>query len=301
MRDDATDRRDVLRWALPASLALHLAAVALLIFGLPLPLSDPQDEEAIKVDLVPPPKPAPKPKPKPPAAAAEKPAAPEKPQPAAPEPKPPSRAAAAKAPEPLKPVYRFGEKDEGPRKASDGNSAEDGAPSRAAPPEVAKPALAQPPPLAAAGAATEIPLPAAPDVPTPRPATPTPAKDAPPKPTDKKLFSRSATGSPAATTAMAEVTRGQRAAKLCTTELRDRLQTASPPYYPYLLPSYPLKAGKKAIDVANGNFRDIHLDWFSLSFHCEVDTEATRVVSFAFRVGGRIPPSEWRQRGIPAD
>ena len=285
---------------MPASLALHLAAVALLIFGLPLPLSDPQDEEAIKVDLVPPPKPrrSPSRNRRPPRPRSRLPRKnPSRPRPSrAAEP-----AAAAKAPEPLKPVYRFGEKDEGPRKASDGNSAEDGAPSRAAPPEVAKPALAQPPPLAAAGAATEIPLPAAPNVPTARPATPTPAKDAPPKPTDKKLFSRSATGSPAATTAMAEVTRGQRAAKLCTTELRDRLQTASPPYYPYLLPSYPLKAGKKAIDVANGNFRDIHLDWFSLSFHCEVDTEATRVVSFAFRVGGRIPPSEWRQRGIPAD
>src|SRR5262245_12652841 len=57
MRDDVRDQSRVSRWALPASLVVHLMIVALLIFGLPVSLLQPQKEEAIAVALVPPPKP----------------------------------------------------------------------------------------------------------------------------------------------------------------------------------------------------------------------------------------------------
>src|SRR5262245_43983487 len=55
MRDDKRDQCEMSRWALPASVVLHLVIAALLIFGLPVSLMQPQ-EEAIAVDLVPPPK-----------------------------------------------------------------------------------------------------------------------------------------------------------------------------------------------------------------------------------------------------
>ena len=74
MKDDKEDQRRVSRWALPGSLAAHLLVALLVIFGLPVSLLEPEEEQAINVDLVPPPKPLEK-KPK-----AEPPPPPKKPE-----------------------------------------------------------------------------------------------------------------------------------------------------------------------------------------------------------------------------
>jgi hypothetical protein len=39
--------------------------------------------------------------------------------------------------------------------------------------------------------------------------------------------------------------------------------------------------------------------WYDLSYRCEIDADAMKVVSFAFDVGEPIPRSEWRKRGLP--
>jgi hypothetical protein len=39
--------------------------------------------------------------------------------------------------------------------------------------------------------------------------------------------------------------------------------------------------------------------WYDLSFRCEIDADATKVVSFAFDIGNPVPRSEWRSRGFP--
>ena len=66
MKDDAAKPRQAFGWALPASVALHLLVVGLLVFGLPVPLLKPEKEEAIAVTVVPPPeKPPEESKPKP--------------------------------------------------------------------------------------------------------------------------------------------------------------------------------------------------------------------------------------------
>ena len=94
MQDSKQDLPGAWRWALPVSVATHLAAVALLVFGLPQLASNPAQEQTINVELVPPPQQPPE-KPKPPEPPPE---APKPPEPLPEAPKPPE-----KQPEPPKP------------------------------------------------------------------------------------------------------------------------------------------------------------------------------------------------------
>jgi len=97
----------------------------------------------------------------------------------------------------------------------------------------------------------------------------------------RKLFSQGATGDVFATNSMADVPRDQRGARLCASVLEQELRGAS--YSPQLIPSIPLKAGN-VLDAPDTAFRTA-TTWYHLSFRCGVDTDATRVMSFAFRVG----------------
>jgi hypothetical protein len=304
--EDKQDRPWVKRLALPTSLALHAIVVALLIFGLPHSVENPQEEQAVNVDLVSPPKPPEKPRTDPPAARkppAQKPPAqkpPEQPQKKAEAAPPPGKAPAdsPKAPSRLNPVFQYGKDDAGPRKSSDGNSSEEGSntPAENKDPDAAKPAETQV--LKAEGEQGRISLPATPETPTPRPANAAETKKAPKLEEAKTLFSRSATGDSLATTAMGDLPRSVRGGTLCVTELRAQLLHASPPYFPDLLPSFPLKDGT-VIDVPEAAFR-ADGQWQNLSYRCEVDADATKVVSFAVNIGEPIPRSEWKRRGLPS-
>jgi len=290
MQDDGPEQRWVSGFALPVSAGLHLAVLALLIFGLPHALQSPQDDQPVDVALVPPPEPEP-PAPQPEAENTPQ----KKPEqaPAA------NEKAAPQDPAPsFSPVVQYGEKDSGPEKSLEGNSAE----------EEAKPADTQPSPddqeaaekdaaKADDDSGAELALPDAAAPPTPRP-----APDAQPKAAKlkqaNKLFSPSATGDALATTAMAGLPRGMRGGTLCVSELREQLLHASPPYFPDLLPSSPLENGN-VIDVPGVAFR-ANGQWRDLSYRCEVDSGATKVVSFAFSIGEPIPPGEWQRRGLPS-
>lgn len=301
MKDETWDEHWVFRWALPASFALHLLIPALLMFELPASLPQPQEEQAIKVDIVPPPKPPEEPRaePSPPRQEPK----PEKPQEVkAEKPPPANNTAPPQAPQPgVRRVVRFGEKDAGPRQSSDGSSAEEGSASTTAPDAPDKQDPAQPPVLAAAEAKNQIAPPgepgmAAPKIRAPKAADKAKAPKAPKLVEAKRLFSRSATGDPIATTAMDGMPRGQRAGELCFAELKLQLINASPPYLAEQLPLFGLKAGT-VIENADTAF-DGNGQWRHLGFRCEVDSDATRVVSFAFGVGGPIPRSEWVRYGI---
>lgn len=385
MKDETRDRRRNLLWALPASLILHALVAALLVYNVPRPPQQPQEEQAVNVALVPPPeqpkpKPAPVTPPKPPEPKVEKPPEPKAEKPPAPE--KPSKV------EVLKPVFQFGDKDTGPRKSLDGASAQDTSPSPAKeddskPPVVPKPAESQsttpavaegrpdstkvdekpvdaakdaepeqakqaassqdmdkqqadkeeaganepdkqteaaPPPLAADGDG-EIELPTSTEAPKPKPANapkPGPAKVSRsrsesagrPNSTDTaasasraysglpgvhRLYSQGATGDALATSAMGGVPREKRIAQLCASALQQQLVDAS--YFPDLIPSVPLKVGN-VLDAPDVAFRAT-TKWYHLGFRCQVDTDATRVLSFTFRVGPAIPPSEWVRLGLP--
>lgn len=291
MRDDAKDQRQAFGWTLPASVGLHLLVAFLLIFGLPKSFLLPQKEEAISVHLVPPPEPEKaKADPPPPPSEAEKAKEQEAEKRASEEP-------AQQVPEPvLDPVVRFGGNDAGPRESLKGNSAEEGPTSPTAPSEPGEQEPAQPSELAALGAIGPAALPEAPGSPRPE------AEDSNEKKTSKlqvakTLFSRSATGDAVATTAMRNVPREVRASRLCLTELREQLLHTSPPYFAEYLPSELLKEGA-VIEIDGAAFR-VGGQWYDLSYRCEVDAEATKVMSFAFEVGKPVPRSEWRRRRLP--
>lgn len=290
MQDDGRDQRWLSGFALPVSLGLHLAVVAFLVLDLPRALQKPQEDgQAVNVDLVPPPEPAARPKAKPPAPA-------EKPPEKTPAP-PPSGTTTPQTPARLSPAFHFGERDEGPRKALDGNSAEDAAQPSAqkAPDEQASPEKDASP---APDKDAVLSLPEAVVKPAAKPADARGAGKTPKLNKAKKLFSRSATGDALATTAMRDLPRGVRATTLCVTELREQLLNASPPYFADVLPSQPLREGT-VIDAPGVAFR-ADGRWQELSYRCEVDADATKVMSFAFRIGEPIPRSEWKQRGFPS-
>lgn len=278
---DIRDQRWGYGWALPASLGLHLLIVALLVFGLPTSPLQPQTEQTVTVDLVPPPEPAQNAEVEPsPAAQALESEKSLEDNGEMPSPQRPSPA--------IRPVVQFGEKDAGPRESRDGNSAEDGSASPTAQRDPEERELeGQPAP--AGGEATSA----------------APSSEAPPADPQKSqqlreaktLFSQASTGGATATSATAGIPRPVRAGRLCLTELRAQLLNASPPFFPDLLPSEWQNDGA-TIDIPDSAFRASG-QWYNLGYRCKVDQDATKVVSFAFRVGEPVPRSEWKRRGLP--
>ncbi|MBB3963575.1 DUF930 domain-containing protein [Rhizobium metallidurans] len=227
---------------------------------------------------------------------------------------------------PLRPVFEFGDKASGPRKAEDGDASSEagkpaGAPDAEKPtddpasagkPEADDKPPAKPipddinlpqvdvastlqenngPPAEATGVVTTDITQAKPDP----AATATPAVDQLTK--VKKLYSQNDTGGAVARTAIDGMPRGMRIAELCTTELREQLRRSPQGFRPELLPSYRLQQGN-VLEIKRGAFR-ASSRWYDMSFRCEVDTEGTKVVSFAYDVGAAIPKSQWRSRGFP--
>ena len=194
----------------------------------------------------------------------------------------------------LQPVYNYGDTDSGPRKALDGNSGEE-ATAKADEPEPAAGEPAAVPEVLSAGPGGDAPAVAGGAAAAEKAAKKAAAKAAE---EDKKLFSRTENGAPVATTAEDGVPRGVRAGRLCVTVLRDQLRDGLPPYYPDLLPAYRLESGT-VLDIPKAAFR-VGRQWYDLSYRCEVDEKATRVVGFSYKVGRPLPPSEWKRRGLPA-
>lgn len=336
MKDDEQALPRESRWALPASVGVHLAILLIAIFGLPVELFQPEQEQAVQVDLVPPPeeepKAAPEPPPPQPAESAEQPQQPEEKPPGEQTPQQQVMQEAV-----MNPVYQFGQEDGGPRQQLDGNSAEDGAETpepteqaadaerateadqeaeaeqqlqqaeaeQAAEAEKAQDAeqqaeqasAAEPPVLATDRSDSLAALVEDPPTPTAKPEPAAKPQQEAKLQRAEKLFSRSVTDNPVATTAMRNMPRDIRAGRLCVTELREQLLNAWPPYAPDLLPTERLKTGT-ILNANDAAFRQ-NGEWYGLNYRCEVDADAMKVVSFAFSVGDKLPPSEWMRRGLP--
>jgi len=305
------ERWQALGGAVLASLAVHLAAALLMIFGLPtLPMA-PAREEAIKVSLVPPPKPGARKPPDARRAAPSRPEAPKsdatKPLAQAPQPKEPAqpkeKATRQEAVPVTAPVFRFGPRDSGPKRSTQGGAAtgseakaESEPPARIEPTSPADKPTGTPAVTAQLEPARKAPVST---VPPPKP-QPEPARSSAREPQlheARKLYSASANGSVESTRAMGRIPRDVRAGELCVSELRDQLLNADPPFLPDLLPQTRLKEGT-VIEIRNNAFRSFG-QWFELSYRCEIDPEATKVLSFAYRVGDPIPRSQWARRGFP--
>ena len=105
----------------------------------------------------------------------------------------------------------------------------------------------------------------------------------------RRLYSQGATGDPFAGASMDGVPRDQRAGKLCASALQQRLLDEG--YFAGLLPYRLLKSGN-VLDVPDATFRT-RTAWYRVSFRCEVDANATRVLSFVSRTGALVPQAEW--------
>jgi len=321
MKDGETPRqgREWL-WGLPASVILHALIFSLLVYGLTKSPDRPKDDQAVDVSLVPAPEP---PKPKPAPEPARK--GPEKPQKTAEKPPPPEKAPEnppeqqKQQPNPppaaeARPVFQYGDKDAGPRKSPDGSSAQDSAksPDKAddsTPPVAAKEAeqpkdpAKQPDgaevPLAATGGDNDVALPATADAPEHRPANVAQeagisvAKSGPQGdsklPGARRLSSQEATKDELAAAAIAGLPRNIRGAALCSSALRQQLLDGS--YSPLDVPAFSLEAGN-VIECPRSAFSTQRARWYRLSFRCEVDGNATKVVSLTYHVGTPIPPRE---------
>ncbi|MDR9781873.1 DUF930 domain-containing protein [Rhizobium redzepovicii] len=277
------------------------------------------------------------PEPKPPEQAKKQPPPPPPPPPPRPAENKPSEQAKPAAPMPsLNPVFEFGDRNSGPKKSMAGNSSQgEVKPATTAPQHGAKPEQA-PAEASAEKPPTDMP-PARPvpdDVQLPEVVTAdvspernaplaeaapgeantdievlNPPERKPPEPTKmdaakddlvkaKTLFSQGADDDPVAKIAMNGVPRGKRVAQLCSNELQQQLIHASPSFQPIIVPSQSLSRGtvldlRAAFRTAEG--------WYDVHFRCEVDEDATKVVSFAFDVSGAIPRSQWKGRGLPVN
>ncbi|MGJ4860149.1 DUF930 domain-containing protein [Labrys sp. La1] len=293
MRNDQPDQR-WWKWSLLASLLLNLLVAALI---LPRPLVSPlKEEQAITVELVQSVDPPPKPK-----AEAPPPAKPVRPPAeSAVKPPPPKAADERQGTQPvMKPVFLFGDKDRGPRKAPDGNSPENGS---ALPPARPDPAQTNGPNTPAV---TPAPTEQAPQVaateasaaPT-QPQAPNQAQPDPKLPESRTLFSQETTNDINAMLAMGSMSRGERVGQLCVTELHEQLLHASPSYVPDMLPREQLEQGT-VLEDSKAAFAS-KSQWYNLSYRCEVDAKVTKVIAFAFQVGNPVPRSDWKSRGLPA-
>lgn len=110
----------------------------------------------------------------------------------------------------------------------------------------------------------------------------------------RKLYSQGATGNAFATSSMENVPRGQRVATLCGNVLSQELQSADFPVK--WVPTITLDKGN-VLNPTQAAFSTRNT-WYNLNFRCEVDPDATRVLSFNFRVGSLVPPGEWASRGF---
>ena len=323
------------RWGVIASVLVHVPIVALLIFGLPKIPPTPPEDESVKVELVPPPeekKPEKKPKEE------EKPKEQAKAEPPPPPPPPPPAEKAPEQAKPmpmpaLQTIAEYGDKNSGPQKSLTGNASQgEVKPAETAPPHDAQ---ADPPPTQAAAEKPQTETPPAKPVPEDvklpetaaadvshernaplselsgeaktsieqtKPAEPKPAETSKAEPMKdelteaKTLFSQNDNDDPVARTAMDGVPRGMRAGKLCASELEQQLIHGSPSVQPMLVPNYDLSNGT-VLDVRAGAFRTTK-GWYNVRFRCEVDENATKVVSFALDVGDAIPRSEWKSRKL---
>jgi hypothetical protein len=264
MRNEAWSDRWMLRVAFAASLALHLLIAALLMAVPPDPRPEPPNEEAISVELVPPPEPPRKEK--------------TEPYPV------------------LQPVIQFGEKDAGPKLSPNGNSANEPSGSSAALEDTGKEDAAHKAAVTTAKATDEVPELRTHETTAPMPKDAAKAQQASKLRQAKTLFSKRATGDPLATIAIAYAPRDVRVARLCATELEEQLLHASPHYFPEMVPFDRLKEGTVVQNLSTA-FRS-NWEWYNLSYRCEVDADATKVVSFALDIGKPLTAEEFRRLAL---
>ncbi|KAA0700415.1 DUF930 domain-containing protein [Neorhizobium sp. P12A] len=117
--------------------------------------------------------------------------------------------------------------------------------------------------------------------------------------TAKTLFSTEETSDPTTVRALRNLPRGTRFGTLCYNQLVAQL-TQAEGHFPTQVPNYPGVSGN-TLNISRAAFQDPTGVWRRMIFKCEVNNDATKVVSFSFDVGGAVPRSEWKSLQIRGD
>ncbi|MDH7801479.1 DNA polymerase III gamma/tau subunit [Rhizobium sp. AN70] len=304
-------------WAVPVSVLLHLAVVAIFLFELPERIAEPQEPESISVDLVPPPEEKKAEEQKPPAAEQAK---EEKPQPPPPPPAPPAEEAKPSPPMQatlpaiaMRPEETQADPEDKPGKVEEAEKTE---PSKEPESQPEKTVEDKPAPAAAnsdlkasaeQGEIAVSPVkqevePEKAPVPQVKPAEEKPAEEAKEKPAKlpaaKNLLS-STVLSPAQRRQMfGDLPPRRRIVQLCSTEALAQIQGAG--FAARGMIPYSDTGGRisgNSIDASGGAFNTGD-SWHDVSFQCEVDLENYTVTEFRFKIGNAISPEEAKKRGF---
>jgi hypothetical protein len=290
MQQFAKKQWNEIGWGVLASVVLHLSFACLLLVQLSARLPRPPEEQSIKVDLVSPSPPKPV----------------EKAQ-SLPEQHPTQAFESAAA--------QSEQKVTEPQLPAAGH---EGLQEHSPPPESSRPAHpnAETIPREAPYQITQVPSnPAPPEVgttarldETKRQQTAKPA-EARPKQRSRELdrardiFSPKSIFDPRVMQALGNLPRIGRIRQLCNIEALEQIRRQRPGSFPdILVPPVP-SGGIVTNDTMNAMgaaFRS-RSNWYNVDFKCQVDADATKVVSFRFAVGGAVPRNEWRARRLPLD
>ncbi|MBP1884700.1 DUF930 domain-containing protein [Sinorhizobium mexicanum] len=298
-------------WGMPTSVALHLAVAFLLLFRPPEAPPEPAKEQSVNVELVPPPRPKAEEKPPvEPAKSSTKPSA-----------APPQAFESASAHADLNNEEqqlppKQGEAQQAPKaveQPKQTSSTTETAARELPEPKPAPPVLATPQRHAAtqqgeteAASLESVPIPAQ------RPPPETAEKQQSPEPTGakverksdalvpaKELFSPNALSNPRIKQALGKLPVTKRIAQICSIEALEQIRNQRPGAFPDML----ARAGTistSAVTAIGSAYRS-KANWYNVDFKCEVDAEATSVVSFSFAIGGAVPKSEWDARRLPVN
>ncbi|MCA1442622.1 DUF930 domain-containing protein [Ensifer sp. IC4062] len=113
----------------------------------------------------------------------------------------------------------------------------------------------------------------------------------------KELFSPNALSNPRIKQALGKLPVKARIAQICSIEALEQIRNQRPGAFPDML----ARAGTistSAVTAIGSAYRS-KANWYNVDFKCEVDPDATTVVSFSFAIGGAVPKSEWNARQLP--
>ncbi len=267
MQDAVKSASKEWKWGLGASVLLHLAVAFLLIVRLPS-LAEPQPEQAVNVELVPPEPPAP-PKPEQDKPKQDKPVAP--PPTAAAKPLAFESALAEKKPE--QEPEKTGNADENPVE----NKQE------AAPQELK---AQRAPGLSGTAQKLEEKASAKPETKKLAPA--------------RKLFAKDALADPRVKQALSRLKPRERIIQVCNIEALEQIRHQQPGRFPDMLARDGGSVSQSGMTVSDGAFRS-HGQWYAVDYTCDTDTKTMEIVSFRYAIGAAIPRSQWVHRKLPTD
>ncbi|KAA1237458.1 DUF930 domain-containing protein [Agrobacterium tumefaciens] len=304
-------------WAVPVSVLLHLAVVAIFLFELPERIVEPQEPESISVDLVPPPEEKKAEEAPPPD---EEKAKEEKPQPPPPPPASPAEEAKPSPPPQatlpaiaMRPEETQADPEDKPGKTEEAEKTE---PSEEPASQPEKTAEEKPAPPAAnsdlqasaeQGEIAVSPLkeeapPEQPPVPQAKPADEKPAEVEEKKPAKlpaaKNLLSSSMLSPAQRRQMFGDLPPRRRIVQLCSTEALAQIQGAG--FVARGMIPYSDTGGRisgNSIDASGGAFNTGN-GWHDVSFQCEVDLENYTVTEFRFKIGNEVSPEDAKKRGF---